>query len=204
MTNKNESPKILFQGYNEALQDIVVGSYLYQPIYDPSTEQHYSHWIVRDDGFKYPVLKPTVKRFYKRNMKKEFYPEYKEMLRRINTVVHAKNINKKEMAASLQKDPSSLYKILTGHKSPRTYTMDDVLYYLNLEYKIDGIGGKYYEDIVSYVNEAIVKRKISKRSIYKKAGIGVDSLQSFLEGKSVNMSVMISVLKVLGMDIEII
>lgn len=200
----DDSPKILFQGYNEALQDIVVGSYLYQPIYDTSTEKHYSHWIVRDDGFKYPVLKPTVKRFYKRNMKKEFYPEYKEMLRRINTVIHVKNINKIQMADSLQKNPSSLYKILTGYESPRTYTMDDILYYLNLEYKVDGISGKYYEDVVSYINETIIKRKISKKSLQGKAGIGVDSLRSFLEGKSVSMSVMISVLRALGMDIEVI
>lgn len=45
--------ELKFRGYQEALEEFVYGSYLYEP--KRIEGQTIEHWIARDDGFKYAI-----------------------------------------------------------------------------------------------------------------------------------------------------
>lgn len=46
-----------FRGYSEALGCFVEGSYLYTP--EATSDSHITNWIVRKDGFKYAIERPS-------------------------------------------------------------------------------------------------------------------------------------------------
>ena len=195
-----ENPLYLFEGYNEGLEDYVVGSYVYQPVYDKVTKRFYHHHIVRDDGFRMPVKGDTVRPFVK---KLSVYSERQHVIEQVKKKMKAMGISGVTLSDMTGLHRNNIYNFLKG-KDVGVVIMDEIFYALDLQIHVPGQGPfEKYDDLINYINSKRVSLGWSIKHVSEQIGVSASSVNWFFSKLNAKTSTLFSVMLIMGIDFTV-